>query len=71
MTKLPFGKANYSLMIAGIAVILLGFFVMSLDKEEFGFGTLGLSIGPLIVFFGFVLEFFAILRRPGPGSPSN
>jgi len=65
MNKLPFGRANYTMMIVGIVVILLGFFVMSLDTEEFGFGTLGLTIGPLIVMSGFILEFFAILRRPG------
>ncbi|MGA0558473.1 DUF3098 domain-containing protein [Larkinella sp. VNQ87] len=64
MSKLPFGRANYTLMIIGVVIILLGFIVMSLDTEEFGFGILGLTIGPLIVMGGFVLEFFAILRRP-------
>ncbi|MCU0467066.1 MAG: DUF3098 domain-containing protein [Arcicella sp.] len=61
--KLPFGKTNYTLMLAGIAIILVGFFVMSLDKEEFGFGFLGLTLGPIIVLAGFVLEFFAILKK--------
>ncbi|HLK98504.1 MAG TPA: DUF3098 domain-containing protein [Hymenobacter sp.] len=61
---LPFGRRNYMLMLAGIGVILLGFFIMSLDKEEFGFGFLGLTLGPLVVMSGFVLEFFAILARP-------
>lgn len=61
---LPFGRRNYTLMLAGIGVILLGFFIMSLDKEEFGFGFLGLTLGPLVVMSGFVLEFFAILARP-------
>lgn len=61
---LPFGRRNYTLMLAGIGVILLGFFIMSLDKEEFGFGFLGLTLGPIVVMSGFVLEFFAILARP-------
>ena len=61
---LPFGRNNYQLMVIGILVVLAGFFVMSLDKEEFGFGALGLTIGPLIVLGGFVLEFFAILKKP-------
>jgi hypothetical protein len=43
---------------------LLGFFIMSLDKEEFGFGFMGLTLGPIVVMSGFVLEFFAILARP-------
>jgi hypothetical protein len=60
---LPFGKANYTLMLAGIVTILTGFFVMNLDKTEFGFGFLGLTLGPIIVLAGFGLEFFAILKK--------
>ena len=60
---LPFGRSNYTFMLAGIATILLGFFVMSMDKEEFGFGVLGLTVGPLLVLSGFVIEFFAIFRK--------
>ena len=61
---LPFGRQNYILMLAGIGIILAGFFIMSLDKEEFGFGFLGLTLGPLVVMGGFMLEFFAVLARP-------
>lgn len=61
---LPFGRRNYTLMLAGIGIILAGFFIMSLDREEFGFGFLGLTLGPIVVMSGFVLEFFAILARP-------
>ena len=61
---LPFGRQNYVLMLAGIGLVLAGFFIMSLDKEEFGFGFLGLTLGPVVVMSGFVLEFFAILSRP-------
>ncbi len=61
--KLPFGKTNYTIMLAGIAIILAGFFIMSLDKEEFGFGFLGLTLGPIIVLLGFGIEFFAILKK--------
>jgi hypothetical protein len=61
---LPFGRQNYTLMLAGIGIILAGFFIMSLDKEEFGFGFLGLTLGPIVVMAGFILEFFVILARP-------
>jgi Protein of unknown function (DUF3098) len=61
---LPFGKQNFTLMIAGIVLIVLGFVIMSMDKEEFGFGVLGLTVGPLVVMAGFITEFFAILRKP-------
>ena len=61
---MPFGRQNYMIMLVGIATILAGFFIMSLDKEEFGFGFLGLTFGPIVVMGGFVIEFFAILARP-------
>ena len=61
---LPFGRQNYVFMLIGIGTILAGFFIMSLDKEEFGFGFLGLTLGPIVVMAGFMIEFFAILTRP-------
>ncbi len=61
---LPFGKKNYRLMLAGIVVVILGFVLMSLDTEPYGFGFLGLTLGPLVVLAGFILEFFAILSKP-------
>ena len=60
----PFTAANYKLMLIGIVVILTGFFIMSLDSEEFGFGVLGLTVGPLVVLAGFALEFWAIFKKP-------
>ncbi len=60
---LPFGKQNYTLMLVGIGLILTGFFTMTLDKEAFGFGFLGLTLGPILVMSGFVVEFFAILKK--------
>jgi len=61
---MPFGKNNYQLIVFGVGVILLGFILMSLDQEEFGFGFLGLTLGPIILFLGFMIEFYAILRSP-------
>ncbi|MEM9831462.1 MAG: DUF3098 domain-containing protein [Bacteroidota bacterium] len=61
---LPFGKKNYRLMLAGVVVVVLGFVLMSLDTEPYGFGFLGLTLGPLVVLVGFVIEFFAILSKP-------
>lgn len=64
MSKLPFGKKNYQLMIAGIVTLIIGFTIMAMDKETHGFGFMGLTLGPLIVLSGFVLEIFAILHTP-------
>jgi hypothetical protein len=63
-SKLPFGKKNYQLMIIGVLTLVVGFIVMSLDGEQHGFGFLGLTLGPIIVMAGFVIEIFAILRKP-------
>ena len=62
--NLPFGSSNYITMLIGLALILAGFLIMSFDSAEFGFGALGLTVGPLIVISGFVVEFWAILRKP-------
>jgi hypothetical protein len=64
MSKLPFGKKNYKWMIIGFSVITFGFTLMSLDNTEHGFGFLGLTLGPIVVVTGFVLEVFAILQKP-------
>jgi len=62
--NLPFSKQNYLLMLIGIAVLIIGFVTMSLDKAEYGFGFLGLTLGPIIVMVGFVIQFFAIMFKP-------
>ncbi|MDC1516230.1 DUF3098 domain-containing protein [Cyclobacteriaceae bacterium] len=62
-TKFAFKKINYLIMISGIALILLGFVIMSLDQETYGFGFLGLTLGPIIVFSGFMIQFVAILYK--------
>lgn len=51
-------------MIIGIVTLIAGFTIMSLDQEQHGFGFLGLTLGPIIVMAGFVIEIFAILQKP-------
>jgi hypothetical protein len=64
MDKLPFGRKNYQWMIIGIVALITGFTIMSLDSKPFGFGFLGLTLGPIVVMAGFVIEIYAILHRP-------
>jgi uncharacterized RDD family membrane protein YckC len=60
---MPFAKANYTVMLIGLAVIVVGFFIMTLDKEPFGFGFLGITLGPIVALTGFMIEFYAILKK--------
>lgn len=63
MSKLPFGKKNYQWMIIGLVILVIGFTTMTLDKEPHGFGFMGITLGPMIVLAGFIVEIFAILKR--------
>ncbi len=50
-------------MLAGIAVLALGFIIMTLDDQQYGLGFMGVTLGPMIVLAGFVIEIFAILVK--------
>ncbi|MEQ9466330.1 MAG: DUF3098 domain-containing protein [Ekhidna sp.] len=62
--KLAFVKANYMIMITGVIVLALGFIIMTLDTEPYGFGFLGLTLGPIVVMLGFIIQFVAIFYKP-------
>lgn len=48
-------------MIAGLITLALGLVIMALDTEPHGFGFMGLTLGPVIVVTGFIIQIFAIL----------
>ncbi len=62
-SKLAFGRKNYILMLVGIAVLAVGFIIMTLDSEQYGLGFMGITLGPLVVMAGFVIELFAIMVK--------
>ncbi|MFK7899519.1 MAG: DUF3098 domain-containing protein [Cyclobacteriaceae bacterium] len=59
-----FEKKNYLIMLIGIVVLIVGFILMANDSESYGFGFLGLTLGPIVVFIGFLIQFVAILYNP-------
>ncbi|QCR21359.1 DUF3098 domain-containing protein [Pontibacter sp. SGAir0037] len=61
--KLAFGKRNYIIMLVGIVVIAIGFIIMTMDDEQYGLGFMGITLGPIVVVLGFIIEFFAILVK--------
>ena len=67
---MPFGKMNYILVLIGIALIAVGFVLMigggSTDPDVFNkemFNTQRLTIAPILVLAGFVVEIVAIFWR--------
>lgn len=62
-SNFAFGKENYKWMLIGLGVLLLGFVIMSLDSTVHGQGFLGLTLGPIIIMAGFIIQFFAIFKK--------
>lgn len=69
--KFTFGKENYRLMLVGILLIVLGFLFMigggSDDPQVFNeamFSTTRLTIAPILILGGFVVEIVAIMKKP-------
>lgn len=57
-----FGKENYRLLLAAIAVVALGFVLMSGTTDIYD--TRKIVIAPLTVLAGFAIGFFAIFKKP-------
>lgn len=51
-------------MAAGVILLILGFTIMAMDKDPYGFGFMGITLSPIIVLGGFIMEIFAILYTP-------
>ena len=47
-----------------MVILIIGFFIMASDNEPYGFGFLGLTLGPIVVMAGFLVEFIAIFYKP-------
>lgn len=62
-SPLLFSKKNYQIMIAGVIIVILGLFIMSMETAKYGFGFLGLTLGPIVILSGFIVQFFAIFSR--------
>ena len=69
--KLAFEKINYLIMIVGVIVLILGFVFMTMDSEPYGFGVMGLTVGPITVMLGFLIQFVAIFYKPKAKSKSE
>ncbi|MFI5220556.1 MAG: DUF3098 domain-containing protein [Bacteroidia bacterium] len=69
-TDFAFGKINYTLMLTGIGLIIIGFMLMagggSDDPKVFNpeiFSFRRITLAPLVVMSGFVLNIYAIVKK--------
>ncbi len=65
--KFAFNRDNYRWMLIGLATVIGGFIIMSLDSTQHGQGFLGLTLGPIVIMSGFIIEFYAIFKKPKTG----
>lgn len=66
-----FGQQNYKLLFIGLALILVGFLLMigggSDNPKEFSediFNFRRLTLAPILVLAGYVVEIYAIMKKP-------
>ena len=68
--RMPFTRKNYIVMLIGVCVIILGFVLMSgggehaatyFDESIFSFRRI--TLAPIVVIAGFVVEIYAIMKR--------
>lgn len=66
-----FNKDNYIWMLAGLAVMAIGFFLMAggksadptvFNKEEV-YSATRITVAPLLIVAGLVIEIFAIMKK--------
>jgi hypothetical protein len=69
--QFAFHKKNYTLLLIGLALLAVGFLLMiggkSEDPQVFNFAIFNfqrLTLAPIIILAGFVVEIYAIMWRP-------
>ena len=70
-TDLAFDRKNYLLLIIGLVLLFLGFLLMigggSDDPNVFNekiFSFRRITLAPILIIAGFVVEIFAIMKKP-------
>jgi len=71
-TGFALGKENLKLMLIGLAIIILGFVLMTGGKttdpnvfnKDVIFSFRRITLAPVVVVFGFLFEIYAIMKKP-------
>ncbi|WP_143310694.1 DUF3098 domain-containing protein [Chitinophaga vietnamensis] len=67
-----FPKENYKIMVAGLVVVAIGFLLMmggasndpKVFKPEEVYSFRRITLAPIVIVFGLLVEVYAIMRRP-------
>jgi len=70
-TQSLFSKENYLLMLVGLIILAIGFFLMaggkSADPNNFDpkevYSTTRITIAPIMIIVGFIIEIVAIMKK--------
>ena len=70
MNKFAFDKVNYILLALGMAIIIIGFILMSgsgSGEAAFNadiFSVRRIKVAPAVCFFGFIFMIYGIMHKP-------
>lgn len=70
MNNFAFDKKNYLLLAIGMAIVIIGFILMSGSGSSEGvfnpdiFSARRIKVAPLVCLFGFLFIIFAIMHKP-------
>ena len=74
-SKLAFGKENFILLAIGMAIVIIGYILMSgpgSTPEQFNpeiFSWRRIRLAPIVCLAGFITMGYAIVHRPKSNSP--
>ena len=69
-----FDKTNFILLAIGMAVVIIGFILMSGGEsteqayDPSIFSTMRIEVGPVVTFLGFISMIYAVIRKPKDAS---
>ena len=69
-----FDKTNFILLAIGMAVVIVGFILMSGGEsteqayDPSIFSTMRIKVGPVVTFRGFISMIYAVIRKPKDAS---
>jgi uncharacterized SAM-binding protein YcdF (DUF218 family) len=71
-----FTRQNYIWMLIGLFILGIGFYLMgggkSTDPKVFNtaevYSTTRITVAPLLIILGFIIEIYAIMKNPGSAS---